>query len=383
VIGCGLCSLSMLSFGPGLRADGPLSGQDRTEAIADEPSLNSTSMLFSAPTPDEPGLLPPRPKPWETAVRMKIHSTSSNVGFGSGTIIYSTPEESIVLTAAHYFRLVRRDISNSGSLTDVRKEELNAANSPFKIEIDLFDGKLTGSKPAQVHFLETVVGGDLMDCDFHRDVALVRIRPGRRLVASRVVPARWKPQAGMRALTVGCSEGRDATAWHTTISKPHVQNFLQGDPSYEAIECETAPKQGRSGGGLFTDDGFLAGVCNYAEPDGDHGLYATPNSIYRLLQRNGIAFIYENAEFDQSKVTDRIAAQEALIQREILKLQVLKMQYPTLSVPLDGQIVPQAEPTRPTPEPPDHESRLRVVEQKLDRILELLKVRESELKSPR
>ena len=141
----------------------------------------------------------------------------------------------------------------------------------------------------------------------------------------------------MRLLTVGCSEGHDATAWQTTITKPHLQNFLQGNPSYEAIECETAPKQGRSGGGLFTDDGFLAGVCNYAEPDGDHGLYATPNSIFRLLDRNRIAFIYENVELDQRKVTDQIAAQEALIQRETLKLQLLKMQYPTLSVPLDGQ----------------------------------------------
>ena len=104
VIGCGLCSLSMLSFGPALRADGPISGQGETEANAEEPSLNSTSKLISAPKPDEPGLLPLRPKPWETTVRMKIHRTSGNVGFGSGTIIFSTPAESIILTAAHYFR---------------------------------------------------------------------------------------------------------------------------------------------------------------------------------------------------------------------------------------------------------------------------------------
>lgn len=222
-----------------------------------------------------------------------------------------------------------------------------------------------------------------MDYDFDRDVALVRIRPGRRLAASRVVPARWKPQTGMRALTVGCSEGRDATAWYTTITKPHVQNFLQGNPIYEAIECKTAPKQGRSGGGLFTDDGFLAGVCNYAEPDGDHGLYATPNSIYRLLDRNGIAFTYENAEVDQGNLDDQIAAQEALIERETLKLQVLKMQHPTLSLPVDGQAVAAAEPATRTPEPPDHERRLREVEDKLDRILKLLEGGAREPKSSR
>ena len=34
----------------------------------------------------------------------------------------------------------------------------------------------------------------------------------------------------MQVLTVGCSEGHDATAWHTTITKPRIQNFLQRQP---------------------------------------------------------------------------------------------------------------------------------------------------------
>ena len=72
----------------------------------------------------------------------------------------------------------------------------------------------------------------------------------------------------MQVLTVGCSEGHDATAWHTEITKPRIQNFLPGNPTYEAIECDVAPKQGRSGGGLFTDDGYIAGICNFAEPPG-------------------------------------------------------------------------------------------------------------------
>ena len=87
-------------------------------------------------------------------------------------------------------------------------------------------------------------------------------------------------------------------------------------------------KQGRAGGGLFTDDGFLAGVCNYAEPNRTRGLYATPNSIYRLLDRNGLKFVYENAEVDNSKLAEQILASEELIQRETLKLQLMKRQRP-------------------------------------------------------
>jgi thiol-disulfide isomerase/thioredoxin len=217
------------------------------------------------------------PKPWETVVRIRVLSKHST-GFGSGTVIYSTPEESLVLTCAHIFKL-------DG------KKQVVATEFPRRIMIDLFDGDLKGTNPAVVHFLESVEG-KAVDYDFLKDVGLIRIRPGRRLQASRVVPAHWQPQSRMKVLTVGCSEGQDATAWHTIIDRARIQNFLSGNPIYEAIECRQAPKQGRSGGGLFTTDGYIAGVCNFAEPQGNHGLYATPRSIYSLLDRNDMAALY-------------------------------------------------------------------------------------------
>src|SRR5262249_6691504 len=165
---------------------------------------------------------------------------------------------------------------------------------PRRIMIDLFDGNLQGTKPAKVHFLEAVEGR-AVDYDFTRDVGLIRIRPGRRLPACRVVPAHWEPQWRMKVITVGFSEGHDATAWSTVINRPRIQNFLSGNATYEAIECDVAPKQGRSGGGLFTTDGYIAGVCNFAEPQGNHGLYATPRSIYTLLDRNKLAVLYAPA----------------------------------------------------------------------------------------
>jgi thiol-disulfide isomerase/thioredoxin len=220
------------------------------------------------------------PRPWETVVRIRVQSNRST-GFGSGTVVYSTPEESLILTCAHIFKLDGRN-------------QAKPSEFPRRIMIDLFDGNLEGIKPAKVHFLE-VVEGWAVDYDFTRDVGLIRIKPGRRLPACRVVPAHWQPQSHMQVLTVGCSEGHDATAWHTTITKARIQNFLQGNPTYEAIECDVAPKQGRSGGGLFTDDGYIAGICNFAEPQGNHGLYATPRSIYHLLDRNNLTALYKPA----------------------------------------------------------------------------------------
>jgi hypothetical protein len=142
------------------------------------------------------------PRPWETAVRVRVIGTSS-IGFGSGTIIYSSSSESLLITCADIFKL------------DGRRQTMPSAFPP-PIKIDLFDGRLLGRSPAQVHFLERV-DGEAVDYDFVLDVARLRIRPGRRLFSSPVVPPWWQPKerAG-KMFAVGCSEGHDATVWTTS-----------------------------------------------------------------------------------------------------------------------------------------------------------------------
>jgi hypothetical protein len=171
-----------------------------------------------------------------------------------------------------------------------RGQQYPPSRFPLKITIDLFDGRLTGRQPAQVHYANESYEGRAIDYDFDHDVGLIRIKPGRRLPYARVVPAHWTPRNGMEMITCGCSEGRDATAWNTQITSATMRGRLSG--GYEAIECVHAPKQGRSGGGLFTSDGYVAGVCDFAEPMGNHGLYAHPTSIYALLDRNKLMALY-------------------------------------------------------------------------------------------
>ena len=40
---------------------------------------------------------------------------------------------------------------------------------------------------------------------------------------------------------------------------------------------------------------IVAGVCDFAEPRGNHGLYASPRSIHRLLDRNRLTALYAPA----------------------------------------------------------------------------------------
>ena len=221
------------------------------------------------------------PRPWETVVRIKMHFPDGMWGFGSGTIIYSSSEESIILTCAHIFRVKDRDTPSP-------------KNFRVPISVDLFGGQLVQQKPATLACSEKDIPGEAIDYDFTHDVGLIRIRPGRRLPASRVVPTTWQPKKGMSMTTVGCSHGQDATAWSTTILDARVgMSNTSTQKSFATIKCAYQPKEGRSGGGLYTSDGYVAGVCDFADPNEKVGLYAVPDAIHKLLDRNQLMALYK------------------------------------------------------------------------------------------
>ena len=258
------------------RSRPPAEIEDRSDAS----TAGSFDFASETAVADEPAEVPAStmPRPWETVVRIKVHGAGI-IGFGSGTIIYSDPENAIILTCAHIFKIEE-------SRTQPRPDQF-----PRRITIDLFDGELHGPKRQQVHYVASLEG-KAIDYDFTSDVGLILIKPGRKLPSARVVPPNWQARSKMEMITVGCSEGNDATAWTTTIVNPQSVLKVNGG-RYDAIECVHAPKQGRSGGGLFTREGFVAGVCDFAEPQGNHGLYASPQSIYKMLDRNRLAALYQ------------------------------------------------------------------------------------------
>jgi hypothetical protein len=52
--------------------------------------------------------------------------------------------------------------------------------------------------------------------------------------------------------------------------------------------------QGRSGGGLFSADGLVIGVCNAADPADDEGLYAALAAIHSQLDQAGLSAVYQS-----------------------------------------------------------------------------------------
>jgi RNA polymerase sigma factor (sigma-70 family) len=225
---------------------------------------------------------PPRevPRPWETVVRIKALVPGS-IGFVTGTIIVGDPEGTIVLTCAHTFHLGRgwgdRDVAPK--------------DYPHRIVAELFDGAPVSSQ-GRVRPTGEVFVAEPIDFDFDRDIALLRIRPGRELKAASLVPPDWEARAGMRMDSIGCSSGNDPSISGTTIIEPVIRG-IGDDSDYRGLVCSGMLAPGRSGGGLFTEEGYLAGVANYNNTTPKSGLYATPGSVRRLLDRNGLRAVHE------------------------------------------------------------------------------------------
>ena len=51
------------------------------------------------------------------------------------------------------------------------------------------------------------------------------------------------------------------------------------------------PQVGRSGGGLFTADGLVIGVCSAADRQQHEGLYASLGAIHAELEHAGLAWL--------------------------------------------------------------------------------------------
>jgi len=189
------------------------------------------------------------------SVRLRVEDPDGR-SCGSGTIIDSRGEEALVLTCGHIFR----DSQGKGRIT-----------------IDLFGS----GEPQQVT-------GRLVSFDLTRDVGLVAIHTPGPVAVARLAPPDYRVKEGDPVANVGCNNGDPPTVRHSQVNR--VDKF-QGPPN---LEVAGQPVEGRSGGGLFSSDGYVIGVCNAADPSLQEGVFAAPGSIYGELDRDQLAFVYKS-----------------------------------------------------------------------------------------
>ncbi|TWU47485.1 Thioredoxin [Rubripirellula tenax] len=192
-------------------------------------------------------------------VRLRVHD-GKGYGAGTGTIIDTHGEDALVLTCGHLFR------DNEGQ---------------GKVEVDLFVG-------GQVRTVE----GEVIDFDADtRDIALVAIRPGFPVESVDVISADQMPRNGQTVFSFGCDRGDDPSRRDTRITGINKYNQHLGASN---VEIDGAPIDGRSGGGLFDDQGRLVGVCNAADYKNDIGIYAGPGAVQWQLDRVNLSHLYDS-----------------------------------------------------------------------------------------
>jgi thiol-disulfide isomerase/thioredoxin len=216
-----------------------------------------------APRPSETDIVranisdSPTPKftqdPMQVCTRIRVKD-SSGMDIGSGTIIHSEPGRTLILTCGHIFR----HFDDTGL-----------------IEVDVFQG----DRPR-------MYDGELIKFDLTADVGLISISTLDMLAAARV--SRLPLDSGQLVFSVGCGGGEPPSKLQHRVTS--TTKFPAG-----YVECTGTPIQGRSGGGLFTIDGEVSGVCVLADPAARRGLYTSLATVHALLDRCGFSSIYRNA----------------------------------------------------------------------------------------
>ncbi|RLT11153.1 MAG: hypothetical protein DWI22_02145 [Planctomycetota bacterium] len=165
---------------------------------------------------------------------------------GTGTIVHSATGEAIILTCAHLF--------------------LNIAVKDAVVEVDVFEGGKVETYAAKL------VGGDN-----DADLALLRIRTSKTFPVAVLSPKIAEAKPGVAMVSFGCNGGADPTMLETRLVEI---NRYDGPPMFI---CTTDPVSGRSGGGLFSTNGQLLGVCSCADRETKEGLYAAHGAILELI----------------------------------------------------------------------------------------------------
>ena len=130
----------------------------------------------------------------------------------------------------------------------------------------------------------------LISYDSRRDVGLVSVRPGEKILPVPVGGPGSRTREHDKVFTIGCSHGEVATINHNqvlAVNRYHgAANLVVGG----------RPVNGRSGGGLFNAAGELIGVCNAADQKEDEGLYAALGPVHAELDSAGLGFIYRDRD---------------------------------------------------------------------------------------
>ncbi len=188
-----------------------------------------------------------------SSVRIRV-TYDGKVQFGSGTIVYSKPGRTVILTCAHI---------------------MDQAGDDPKVQVDVFEKEKVRT------FIGKIVGHDIKS-----DVGIITIPTSARLPVVELATPAFKPTKGQQVFSIGCNNGKPPTRVPAKLSG--VDRYLGPNN----LETNLAPENGRSGGALFDLKGRVIGVCSAADKKGNHGLYAGNRAIYSMFKKYKLLTVY-------------------------------------------------------------------------------------------
>jgi hypothetical protein len=178
-------------------------------------------------------------------VRLKIDD-GQFFSYATGTVIGLRPGgEALVLTCGHVFR----DSQGRGAIT-----------------VERFGGQASGPVP-----------GRLLSYDLEDDLGLVSVPAAAGLAPAPVAPRDAYVRDGQRVFSVGCDRGAEPSLREGRVAG--VNRYL-GTPNLVATG---RPVVGRSGGGLFDEEGRLLGVCRAGDVQVEEGVYVSYQAVHPQL----------------------------------------------------------------------------------------------------
>ncbi len=242
---------------PASSAAVPVVAETRRQASQNESTLPATVHQGTAEPANER-----ERQALAATVRLKVQD-QEGISYATGTVIHCHEGECLVMTCGHAFR----EAGHRGKIS----AEFNFVNGQIE------------SGP-----------GELIAYDAGpRDIALVAVHAGRSIEPVKLAESSRSVGRGDAAFTLGCDGGANPTIRRTKIKNSAIYD---GAVKYDIVG---RPAIGRSGGGLFNDQGELIGVCNAAAVETDEGIYSALETLHWQLAQANLSHIFHEQKNQQ------------------------------------------------------------------------------------
>jgi len=202
---------------------------------------------------------------------------------GTGTVIASVDGETLVLTAAHVVR-------GGGPLT-----------------IELHPYNLGLERRAEGGRWPRVVAAEVVGADPSADVAILRVGEMVALpYVARMLDGERQGQlkAKTPVTSLGIDGGAKLSSWNSVLVETARIQLDESGHDRPFLITARIPEHGRSGGGLFTADGRLIGVCvGHAEMVKQRrmGVFSSIANARRLIREHNLSAVIAQSSTRQAE----------------------------------------------------------------------------------